>query len=152
MKVKQVINFKMIREKGPAAFDIEGDEVIQLVSSGREIKCIVTQEYLLTLEALKEKSLANLGVELKRTPYNRDEIKEKFHKKVAAVLNLALEDEKEFKTPIIDHKRKANQLLDLLLSDKQEEFNEFLADYLEQVKDIRTKELENKEIKVKSKR
>lgn len=49
MKIKDTINFKTLREKGPSSIELTDDEVVQLVSRNSDIKVIVTQEYFLTL-------------------------------------------------------------------------------------------------------
>jgi hypothetical protein len=49
MNLKDTINFKTLREKGPSAIDVKGDEVVQVISKGTEVKVIISQEHYLNL-------------------------------------------------------------------------------------------------------
>lgn len=49
MNLKETINFKTLREKGPSSVEVKNDEVVQLVSRNSDIKVIISQEYFLEL-------------------------------------------------------------------------------------------------------
>ena len=53
MNVKETINFKTLREKGPSAIEVKGDEVVQVVTKGSDIKVIISQEYFLTIHPIR---------------------------------------------------------------------------------------------------
>lgn len=98
MKVKDTINFKTLREKGPSAIEIEGEEVVQLVSSKKEMLCIVRQEYLLQLESAYHNLLVNQGIR-KEEITNIDFDKKIGNSSLKNLMNLAREDEKHFRSP-----------------------------------------------------
>lgn len=94
MNIKETINFTKLREKGPKSLEIKDDEIIQLVSSGQEIKCIVTQEYLLSLESCREQVLIRQGLkEEKRVLHDPNKLKGEFKKKLENIMEIAKEDD-----------------------------------------------------------
>lgn len=54
MNIKNTINFKTLREKGPNALELKDDEVVQ-VTTKQEVLCVVRQEFL--QELLKNQDL-----------------------------------------------------------------------------------------------
>lgn len=62
LKIKKTINFKMLREKGPNCIDIKKDEVVQIVSTKKEILYVVTQEYLMELVSAHNSLLIHSGL------------------------------------------------------------------------------------------
>ncbi len=67
MNLKETINFKTLREKGPAAIDVKGDEVVQVISKGSEIKVIISQEHYLNLLAAYNQLLVKAGAKKEET-------------------------------------------------------------------------------------
>ncbi len=61
MNLKDTINFKTLREKGPSAIELKGDEVVQVVSKGSDIKVIISQEFFLNLLNCKNELLKRAG-------------------------------------------------------------------------------------------
>lgn len=99
LNIKKTINFKTIRDQGPKSIDIQGDEVVQIVSSHKqELLCVVTQEFLMSLIASYNYSLVHAGVkkeEVINIDFN-EKIKE-MEKDIKKLLKIAKEDEKAFK-------------------------------------------------------
>lgn len=67
MKIKGTINFKQLREKGPSSIDVKDDEIVQLVSRGKDIKYIVNAQHYLELNAMKASLLENAGLKKQET-------------------------------------------------------------------------------------
>ncbi len=67
MNLKETINFKSLREKGPSAIDVKGDEVVQVVSKGSDIKVIISQEFFLNLLSCKNELLKRAGKKDEKT-------------------------------------------------------------------------------------
>lgn len=67
MNLKDTINFKTLRERGPAAIDVEGDEVVQVVSKGAEIKVIISQQHYLNLLAASNQLMVRAGLKQDET-------------------------------------------------------------------------------------
>ncbi len=67
MNLKETINFKTLREKGPSAIDVKGDEVVQVVSKGSDIKVIISQEFFLNLLSCKNELLKRAGKKDEKT-------------------------------------------------------------------------------------
>lgn len=61
MNLKDTINFKALREKGPKAIEVENDEVVQVVSRGSDIKVVISQDYFLKLLTAYNNLLINTG-------------------------------------------------------------------------------------------
>ena len=61
LNIKKTINFKTIRDKGPKSIDIKNDEVVQIVSSGKDILYVVTQDHLLQLMSAYNSLLVHTG-------------------------------------------------------------------------------------------
>ena len=61
MNLKNTINFKTLREKGPSAIEVENDEVVQVVSRSSDIKVVVTQDYFLKLLSAYNNFLTHSG-------------------------------------------------------------------------------------------
>lgn len=92
MNVKETINFKTLREKGPAAIDVKGDEVVQVVSKGSEIKVIISQEHYLNLLTAHNQMLIRAGVK-KQEFVNIEERLQSFEEKLDKVMKATEEDE-----------------------------------------------------------
>lgn len=93
MKIKDTINFTKLREKGPKILDVQGDEVVQVVSK-TGLKCIVDQEYLLTLQAERAANLVRLGLKKEqRIQIDFDKVISRIEKKSSHLINLLKEDE-----------------------------------------------------------
>lgn len=98
LNIKKTINFKALRDQGPKAIDIKKDEVVQIVSSGKDILCVVTQEHLLHLVSAYNSLLVHTGH--KKEEVVLVDINEKMNeinKELKKILKLAQEDEKVFK-------------------------------------------------------
>ena len=67
MKIKGIINFKELREKGPSSIDVKDDEIVQLVSRGKDIKYIVNAQHYLELNATKASLLEHAGLKKQET-------------------------------------------------------------------------------------
>jgi len=67
MNLKETINFKTLREKGPSAIEVKGDEVVQVVSKGSDIKVIISQEFFLNLLSCKNELLKRAGKKDEKT-------------------------------------------------------------------------------------
>ncbi len=67
MNLKETINFKTLREKGPASIDVKGNEVVQVISKGSEIKVIISQEHYLNLLAAYNQMLTRSGIKKEET-------------------------------------------------------------------------------------
>ena len=97
LNIKKTINFKTIRDKGPKAIDIKNDEVVQLVSSGKDILYVVTQEHLMQLMSAYNSLLIHTG-------HKKEEIvtidlsskMKELEKDVKKLLKIAEEDKEAF--------------------------------------------------------
>jgi hypothetical protein len=49
MNIKKTINFKELKDNGPASIKLKNDEILKLVSPGLETHYIITQEHLFKL-------------------------------------------------------------------------------------------------------
>lgn len=85
MNLKETINFKTLREKGPNSIDVKGDEVVQVVSKGSDIKVIISQEFFLNLLSCKNELLKRSGKKEERTVDIEERLKA-FEDKLAKVL------------------------------------------------------------------
>jgi hypothetical protein len=92
MNLKETINFKTLREKGPAAIDVKGDEVVQVISKGSEIKVIISQEHYLNLLAAYNQMLVRSG-EKKDEIVDIEERLQSFEERLSEVMKVAEEDE-----------------------------------------------------------
>ena len=80
MNIKDRINFKTLREKGPKSINVTDDEVVQLHARGCSTKYILDQEYYFSL-LTKETMLKTMrGEPVKTTPHNPKQIMEEFNK------------------------------------------------------------------------
>jgi len=61
INIKNTINFKALREKGPSCLDLQGDEAIQIVARSSEIKIVINQEYFLKLVSAYNGLLSKAG-------------------------------------------------------------------------------------------
>lgn len=92
MNLKETINFKTLREKGPAAINVKGDEVVQLISEGSEIKVIISQGHYLNLLAAYNQLLVRAGVNKKET-VDIEERMQSFEERLSKVIKVAEEEE-----------------------------------------------------------
>lgn len=92
MNLKETINFKTLREKGPAAIDVKGDEVVQVISKGTEIKVIISQEHYLNLLAAYNQMLVRAGVKKEET-VDIEERLQSFEERLSKVMKVAEEEE-----------------------------------------------------------
>jgi hypothetical protein len=102
MNLKATINFKTLREKGPSAVNIKGDEVVQIIGKGSEIKVIVTQEYFLNLLSAYNNILVRNGIKKEEKVKLEDMIGE-FQaelKEMRKLLDDDTRDEDQCETPI----------------------------------------------------
>lgn len=67
MNIKETINFKTLSEKGLSAIDVKGNEVVQVISKGSDIKVIISQEHYLNLLAAYNQLLVRAGVKEEKT-------------------------------------------------------------------------------------
>jgi hypothetical protein len=96
MNLKETINFKSLREKGPAAIDVQGDEVVQVISKGAEIKVIITQEHYLNLLSAYNASLVRAGIKKEELVDIEDRL-ESFEASLSKIMRLAEDDGEEGK-------------------------------------------------------
>ena len=75
MNLKDTINFKTLREKGPSAIDVKGDEVVQVISKGTEVKVIISQEHYLNLLSAYTQLLIRSGKKNEETINLEDRLK-----------------------------------------------------------------------------
>jgi hypothetical protein len=87
MNLKETINFKTLREKGPAAIDVKGDEVVQVISKGSEIKVIISQEHYLNLLAAYNQLLVKAGA--KEETVDFDERLQSFEERLTKIIKKA---------------------------------------------------------------
>lgn len=92
MNIKDTINFKALREKGPSSINVENNEVVQLITKGSEIKVIVTQDHYLNLLNAYHQLLLRSNVKKEET-VNIEERMQSFEEKLAKVMQLAEEDD-----------------------------------------------------------
>jgi hypothetical protein len=88
MNLKETINFKSLREKGPAAIDVKDDEVVQIISKGSEIKVIISQDHYLNLLAAYNQMLARAGVK-KEEILSLEDRMQSFEEKLSRVIDVA---------------------------------------------------------------
>lgn len=98
MKIKDTINFKTLREKGPKAIEINGEEVVQVVSSNKEILYVVTQEYLMKLLTMENALLIQNGLKEEKIVSGSEmaEHFKDFTHRLEKIESLVKEDKKEF--------------------------------------------------------
>ena len=96
MNLKDTINFKTLREKGPAAIDVKGDEVVQVISKGSEVKVIISQEHYLNLPSAYTQLLIRSGKKNEEAINLEDRLKS-FEERLAKMLNVSGETEKKDK-------------------------------------------------------
>lgn len=96
MNLKETINFKTLRDKGPSAIEVKGDEVVQVVSKGSDIKVIISQEYFLNLLAAYNNSQIRAGVKEEKTVNIEDRLRS-FEEKLSKVMAIAEEKEDDKK-------------------------------------------------------
>jgi hypothetical protein len=99
MNIKKTINFKELKDNGPASIKLKNDEILKLVSPGLETHYIITQEHLFKLFTNEEKMLELNGNPQKTTPYNPKKLIKEIKKKMKGPLPLLKEDYKEFNIP-----------------------------------------------------
>ena len=98
MNIKNTINFKTIRDKGPKSIDIKGDEIVQIVSSGKEILYVVTQEHLLQLLSAYNSLLIHTGHKKEEiVTIDLNDKMEEMKNELKKIMKIAKEDEKAFK-------------------------------------------------------
>lgn len=90
MNLKETINFKTLRAKGPSAIDLQGDEVVQVVSKGSDIKVIITQEFFLNLLNCKNELLRRAGKKEELTVNIEDRL-QVFEDKLSRILEASEE-------------------------------------------------------------
>lgn len=91
MKIKETINFKKLRSKGPSSIDVKDDEIVQLVSRGKSIKYIVDAQHYLDLYTMKETLLINKGLK-RQTEVNSEQKKNILEKRFNNIANLVNSD------------------------------------------------------------
>lgn len=97
MNLKETINFKTLREKGPSSIDVKDDEVVQVVSKGSDIKVIISQQFFLELLSAKNELLKRAGKKEDKFVDIEDRLNS-FEKKLARVIKTTKnETEKEDK-------------------------------------------------------
>lgn len=96
MKLKDTINFKTLREKGPAAIDVKGDEVVQIISKGSEIKVIISQDHYLNLLSAYNQLLNRAGTRQDELVNFEDRL-QTFEEKLSKILHVTEEKEEEKK-------------------------------------------------------
>ena len=94
MNIKHTINFKTLREKGPGAIDVKEDEVVQLISRGKDIKVIVSQGHYLELLQAYNQMLIRRGLKDEEVA-NVEERMNSFEERLSEIAELSKEDEKE---------------------------------------------------------
>lgn len=92
MNLKETINFKSLREKGPSAIDVKGDEVVQVVSKGSDIKVIISQEFFLNLLSCKNELLKRAGKKDEKSVDIEERLKT-FEDKLSKVMKATEESE-----------------------------------------------------------
>lgn len=92
MNLKETINFKTLREKGPSAIEVKGDEVVQVVSKGSDIKVIISQEFFLNLLSCKNELLKRAGKKDEKTVDIEERLKA-FEDKLSKVMKATEESE-----------------------------------------------------------
>ncbi|MFA6236063.1 MAG: hypothetical protein WC635_01945 [Bacteriovorax sp.] len=92
MNLKETINFKTLREKGPSAIEVKGDEVVQVVSKGSDIKVIISQEFFLNLLSCKNELLKRAGKKDVKTVDIEERLKA-FEDKLSKVMKATEESE-----------------------------------------------------------
>lgn len=96
MNIKDTINFKKIREKGPKSIEIKDDEVVQIVSGDKEILCVVRQAYLFQLEQAMQSLLLERGLTTHKEIDFNEKIKS-LDNRFNEIIKLIKEDKQEFK-------------------------------------------------------
>ncbi len=92
MNIKETINFKALREKGPAAIDVKGDEVVQVISKGSEIKVIISQQHYLNLLAAYNQMVVRTGKKKQET-VDIEERLQSFEERLSKVMKVTEEEE-----------------------------------------------------------
>ncbi len=92
MNLKETINFKTLREKGPSAIDVKGDEVVQVISKGSDIKVIISQEHYLNLLAAYNQMLVRAGVKEEKT-VDMEERMRSFEDRLSKIMKVTEESE-----------------------------------------------------------
>jgi hypothetical protein len=91
MNLKETINFKSLREKGPSAIDVKGDEVVQVITKGSEIKVIISQEHYLNLLSAYNNILVRNGIKKEETVKLEEQLKS-FEERLSKIMKVAEED------------------------------------------------------------
>lgn len=88
IKVKDTVNFKTLRDKGPAALEVEGDQVIQIVGKDSSIKVVMSQDYFLRLVSAYDSILISKGLreESRVQPGNLEQIIQRLEGKLISVV------------------------------------------------------------------
>jgi hypothetical protein len=94
MNLKETINFKSLREKGPSAIDVKGDEVVQVITKGSEIKVIISQEHYLNLLSAYNQLLVRSGVK-KESTVNLEEQLKSFEERLSKIMKVTEDDTEE---------------------------------------------------------
>jgi flagellar motility protein MotE (MotC chaperone) len=92
MNLKATINFKTLREKGPSSIDVKGDEAVQVVSKGSDIKIIISQEFFLNLLSCKNELLKRAGKKEEKSVDIEERMKV-FEDKLSKVMKASEESE-----------------------------------------------------------
>jgi hypothetical protein len=91
MNLKETINFKSLREKGPSAIDVKGDEVVQVITKGSEIKVIISQEHYLNLLSAYNNILIRSGIKKEETVNFEEQLKS-FEERLSKIVKVTEED------------------------------------------------------------
>lgn len=92
MNLKETINFKTLKEKGPSAIEVKGDEVVQVVSKGSDIKVIISQEFFFNLLSCKNELLKRAGKKDEKIVDVKERLKA-FEDKLSKVMKATEESE-----------------------------------------------------------
>lgn len=129
MKIKGTINFKELREKGPSSIDVKEDEIVQLVSRGKDIKYIVNAQHYLELNATKASLLEHAGLKKQETVevyFNDPEFKKNFDKKFKKLEKVLNDDDslQEYRcvnnSIAYQEKRSPDELIKSLVDNKED--------------------------------
>lgn len=96
MNIKDTINFKTLREKGPSSIEIKDDEAIQLVGKGAEIKVVITQDHYLQLLSAHHQLLIRSGKRSEEAISIEDRL-QSFEEKLSKIIKVTEEEDKKWK-------------------------------------------------------
>lgn len=133
MNIKKTINFKELRDKGVAALNIKGDEIVQVFTKDG-VACIVDQEYLFGLFAEIEKLKGLIGQTVPSHKYNENSLNTLFDSKLsgnilgAANLNTKKLD-KVIDNELLLSKIEIDASATKTLKESIDKINEFIVNY-----------------------